>query len=148
MHINLCTIWLTEYDLNGSVAFRANVLTFSDNDVLVFDDWTPVTYQNWLENDSDDKDGSVAVDPIFGLLLTYHHDDQWHWVAERNYTYYTAPEGLQLPFFCEHSSYIPEVGWTNDFESRTEINCFNIIYFCVNFESKEMRMSSSVLLSV
>nr|XP_022289589.1 uncharacterized protein LOC111101409 [Crassostrea virginica] len=99
-----------EYDLNGSVAFRANVLTFSEDDVLVFDDWTPVTYQNWLENDSEDKDGSVAVDPIFGLLLTYHHDDQWHWVAERNYTYYTGPEGLQLPFFCEDSSYIPEVG--------------------------------------
>ncbi|XP_078330297.1 uncharacterized protein LOC144624407 [Crassostrea virginica] len=99
-----------EYDLNGSVAFRANVLTFSDDDVLVFDDWTPVTYQNWLENDSEDKDGSVAVDPIFGLLLTYHHDDQWHWVPERNYTYYTGPEGLQLPFFCEDSSYIPEVG--------------------------------------
>ena len=129
MHINLCTIWLTEYDLNGSVAFRANVLTFSEDDVLVFDDWTPVTYQNWLENDSEDKDGSVAVDPIFGLLLTYHHDDKWHWVPERNYTYYTGPEGLQLPFFCEDSSYIPDVGWTNDAESRTEINCFNIIYF-------------------
>ena len=59
MHIYICTIGFIEYHLNGSVAVRANVLSLGDNDVLVFDDWTPVTCQNWLENDSDDKDGSV-----------------------------------------------------------------------------------------
>ncbi|XP_078320258.1 histone-lysine N-methyltransferase PRDM7-like [Crassostrea virginica] len=94
-----------EYDLNRSVAFRANVLTFIDPDALVFDDRTPVTYQNWLEDDDSDN-SSREVDQTFGLLLIYHHDNQWHWVVERNYTYYTGPPGLQLPFVCEDSSYI------------------------------------------
>ena len=87
------------------MAFRANVLTFSDPDALVFDDRTPVTYQNWLEDDDSDN-SSREVDQTFGLLLIYHHDNQWHWVVERNYTYYTGAPGLQLPFVCEDSSYI------------------------------------------
>ncbi|XP_062614680.1 uncharacterized protein LOC134276439 [Saccostrea cucullata] len=85
-----------EVDLNGSFAFRANVLTFDDNESLIFDNWTPVTYQNWNPND----EGETAVDPIFGLLLTYHNDGRWRWV-----TYYTGEDGLVLPFICEDSPF-------------------------------------------
>ncbi|XP_048748734.2 uncharacterized protein LOC125660940 [Ostrea edulis] len=97
-----------ENDLNGSFAFRANVLTFDDNDRLIFDNWAPVTYQNWFLNTEDEAD--TPVDHIFGLLLTYHHDEQWRWVAERNYSYYTGEEGLKLPFICEHSPFHVEPG--------------------------------------
>ncbi|XP_062583069.1 uncharacterized protein LOC134244832 [Saccostrea cucullata] len=93
-----------EVDLNGSFAFRANVLTFDDNERLIFDNWTPVTYQNWNPND----EGETAVDPIFGLLLTYHNDGRWRWVTERNYTYYTGEDGLKLPFICEDSPFYLE----------------------------------------
>lgn len=94
-----------EYDLNGSLAFRANVIMYIDDNGLVFDDWTPVTYQNWLDNEANGENETV-LEQIFGLLLTYHHDNKWHWVAERNYTYYTGHEGLKLPFICEDYTHI------------------------------------------
>ncbi|XP_065936729.1 histone-lysine N-methyltransferase PRDM9 isoform X3 [Magallana gigas] len=97
-----------EYDLNGSVALRANVITYIDDKGLVFDDWTPVTYQNCFDNDDDE--GETVLDQMFGLLLTYHHDNKWYWVAERNYTYYTGHEGLKLPFICEDSTNNSRVG--------------------------------------
>ncbi|XP_062598939.1 uncharacterized protein LOC134260392 [Saccostrea cucullata] len=93
-----------EVDLNGSFAFRANVLTFDENERLIFDNWTPVMYQNWNPND----EGETAVDPIFGLLLTYHNDGRWRWVTERNYTYYTGEDGLKIPFICEDSPFYLE----------------------------------------
>ena len=148
MHINLFTIWLTEYDLNGSVAFRANVLTFSDDDVLVFDDWTPVTYQNWLENDSEDKDGSVAVDPIFGLLLTYHHDDQWHWVVGG--TTRITPDQRDSSCRSSVKTLVTFRTWAEQMMPKVERRSTVLILFifCVNFESKKMRMAASVLLSL
>ncbi|XP_048766887.2 uncharacterized protein LOC125673957 [Ostrea edulis] len=97
-----------ENDPNGSFAFRAYVLTFDDNDRLIFDNWAPVTYQNWFLNTEDEAD--TPVDHIFGVLLTFHHDEQWRWVAKRNYSYYTGEEGLKLPFICEHSAFHVEPG--------------------------------------
>lgn len=90
------------------MALRANVITYIDDKGLVFDDWTPVTYQNWFDNDDDE--GETVLDQMFGLLLTYHHDNKWYWVAERNYTYYTGNEGLKLPFICEDSTNNSGVG--------------------------------------
>ncbi|XP_062589909.1 uncharacterized protein LOC134251505 [Saccostrea cucullata] len=93
-----------EVDLNGSFVFRAYVLTFDNNERLIFDSWKPVTYQNWNPND----EGETAVDPILGLLLTYHNDSRWRWVTEklhRNYTYYTGEDRLKLPFICEDSPF-------------------------------------------
>jgi hypothetical protein len=101
IYLSVLVLFFPEYDLKGSFAFRANVLTFHDNERLVFDNWTPVTYQNWFIDSEEEEDPPVG--PVFGLLLTYHHDEQWRWVAERNYTYYTGEEGLKLPFICEDS---------------------------------------------
>ncbi|XP_062622152.1 uncharacterized protein LOC134283677 isoform X2 [Saccostrea cucullata] len=98
--VSLLSWIVTEVDLNGSFAFRANVLTFDDNERLLFDDWTPVTYQNWNFND----EGETAVD----LLLTFHNDGRWRWVTERNYTYYTGEDGPKLPFIFEDSPFYLE----------------------------------------
>ena len=97
----------TEHDLNATVVFRINVIHIRDSlgEELVFEDGTPLVYENWLEDAS-----YTVVDKSFGLLLSYDlRRDRWKWLPERNYSYFTGREGLYLPFVCEdRQSEIPD----------------------------------------
>ena len=97
----------TEHDLNATVVFRINVIHIRDSlgEELVFEDGTPLVYENWLEDAS-----YTVVDKSFGLLLSYDlRRDRWKWLPERNYSYFTGRVGLYLPFVCEdRESEIPD----------------------------------------
>lgn len=97
----------TEHDLNATVVFRINVVHIKDSlgEVLAYDDGSPLTYENWLENIT-----YTVVEKSFDLTLSYDlHKERWRWLPERNYNYFTEKEGLYLPFICEDwDSELPE----------------------------------------
>ncbi|XP_078328031.1 histone-lysine N-methyltransferase PRDM7-like [Crassostrea virginica] len=106
LHLNVSRVH-PEHDLNATVVFRINVIHIRDSlgEELVFEDGTPLVYENWLEDAS-----YTVVDKSFGLLLSYDlRRDRWKWLPERNYSYFTGREGLYLPFVCEdRESEIPD----------------------------------------
>lgn len=106
LHLNVSRVH-PEHDLNATVVFRINVVHIKDSlgEVLAYDDGSPLTYENWLENIT-----YTVVEKSFGLLLSYDlHKERWRWIPERNYNYFTEKEGLYLPFICEDwDSELPE----------------------------------------
>ncbi|XP_062574942.1 uncharacterized protein LOC134236822 [Saccostrea cucullata] len=93
-----------ESDLQGIFNIRVNVLSFDDKDRTVYSDGSPVTYMNWVPEAASD-----VVDNTFGLVLTYN-GSEWKWFPEKDYRYFTGPDGLHLPFVCEDRTTYNEDG--------------------------------------
>lgn len=49
------------------------------------------------------------MDNEFGLVLTYNGSN-WKWFPEKDYRYFTGPEGLHLPYVCEDKTTYNEDG--------------------------------------
>ncbi|XP_062600660.1 uncharacterized protein LOC134262302, partial [Saccostrea cucullata] len=84
-----------ESDLQGIFNIRINVLSFDDEDRTIYSDGSPVTYMNWVP-----EAASAVLDNTVGLVLTYN-GSEWKWFPEKDYRYFTGPDGLHLPFVCE-----------------------------------------------
>ena len=100
----MTTILFPESDLQGLFNIRVSVLSFDDEDRTVYSDGTPVNYTNWVPEAAAD-----FVDNEFGLVLTYN-GSAWQWFPEKDYRYFTGPEGLHLPFVCEDRTTYTEAG--------------------------------------
>uniref|UniRef100_K1Q027 Histone-lysine N-methyltransferase PRDM9 n=1 Tax=Magallana gigas TaxID=29159 RepID=K1Q027_MAGGI len=93
-----------ESDLQGIFNIRASILSFDEDDRTVYSDGTPVTFTNWVPEAASD-----FVDNEFGLVLTYNGSN-WKWFPEKDYRYFTGPEGLHLPYVCEDKTTYNEDG--------------------------------------
>lgn len=93
-----------ESDLQGIFNIRASILSFDEDDHTVYSDGTPVTFTNWVPEAASD-----FVDNEFGLVLTYNGSN-WKWFPEKDYRYFTGPEGLHLPYVCEDKTTYNEDG--------------------------------------
>ena len=100
----MATILFPESDLQGIFNIRVSVLSFDEEDRTVYSDGTPVNYTNWVPEAAAD-----FVDNEFGLVLTYN-GSAWQWFPEKDYRYFTGPEGLHLPFVCEDRTTYTEAG--------------------------------------
>lgn len=93
-----------ESDLQGIFNIRASILSFDEDDRTVYSDGTPITFTNWVPEAASD-----FVDNEFGLVLTYNGSN-WKWFPEKDYRYFTGPEGLHLPYVCEDKTTYNEDG--------------------------------------
>ncbi|XP_061169493.1 uncharacterized protein LOC133178822 [Saccostrea echinata] len=83
-----------EKDMGNNVKIRVNVIT-KKSDKMFYEDGTPMNYTRWVPGST-----RGLPDGVFGLSLV-HKEIEWKWHPEKNYSYFTGPEGLKLPFICE-----------------------------------------------
>ncbi|XP_062609743.1 histone-lysine N-methyltransferase set-17-like [Saccostrea cucullata] len=83
-----------EKDMGDNVKIRVNVLS-KQSDKMFYEDGTPMNYTRWVPGST-----QGLPDGVFGLSLVFK-EVEWKWHPEKDYSYFTGPEGLKLPFICE-----------------------------------------------